>query len=278
MDIPYYQIDAFTDRVFAGNPAGVCPLDAWLSDEMLQSIAAENNLSETAFFIPDPERGAGHYHLRWFTPTDEVDLCGHATMASAYALFTDLLPGLSAVTFRTRSGDLAVVQEPDGSLTMDFPELASRPVERAAPLMTSLEAILGRRPIALLRSISLVAVYESDTDIHRLRYNPALIEVLAQADAWGLIATAPGRAGGPHDFVSRVFSPLKGVPEDPVTGSAHCTLAPYWAGRLGKTDLTAYQASHRGGTLRCRIDLARPGRVYLSGVCVPYLKGLLRIG
>ncbi|MGF1455360.1 MAG: PhzF family phenazine biosynthesis protein [Alphaproteobacteria bacterium] len=277
MDLALYQIDAFTDRIFKGNPAAVCPLDHWPGPELLQFIAAENNLSETAFFVPEPERGRGHYHMRWFTPTDEVDLCGHATLASAYVLFTELEPDLPQVIFRTRSGDLTVTREADGGLTMDFPRLDARPIEAPGRLIDVFEETLGARPLALLRAVNLLAIYESEDDVRRLRYNPDLREMLVQADAWGLIVSAPAREGSDHDFVSRFFAPHKGVPEDPVTGSAHCTLMPYWSGRFGKTDLIGYQASARGGTVRCRIDLDRPARVFLSGQCAFYMKGTIRL-
>ncbi len=278
MEITLYQIDAFTARVFSGNPAAVCPLDQWPSPELLQSIAGENNLSETAFFVPEPERGPGHYHLRWFTPTAEVDLCGHATLASAFVLFAEHGADLPQVTFRTRSGDLVVWRDEEGGLTMDLPRLDARPIETPGKLLDQFEVILETRPLALLRTVNLLAIYETEDEVRRLRYHPDLREALVAADAWGLIVSAPSRPGSDHDFVSRFFAPHKGVPEDPVTGSAHCTLMPYWSGRFGKTDLKGYQASARGGTIRCRIDLNRPDRVFLSGHCVFYMKGTIQLG
>ncbi len=278
MELALYQIDAFAQRIFAGNPAAVCPLEAWLEDDVLQAIAAENNLSETAFFIPAPEKGRGHFDLRWFTPTDEVDLCGHATLASGHVLLNDLLPDLTEITFHTRSGPLVVSRLGDGQICLDFPALPAEPVDNPDPILDRLESHLGVRPGSLLRAVNLLAVYEREEDIRRLKGDDGLRDALMEADAWGLIVTAPGREGAEHDFVSRFFAPLKGVGEDPVTGSAHCTLMPYWAERLGRNSLTGFQASVRGGLVQCRIDPDKPGRVHLSGPCVPYLKGTISLG
>jgi len=258
MELPLYQIDAFTDRPFGGNPAAVCPLDAWLPDETLQAIALENNLSETAFIVP---RGAD-FDLRWFTPALEVDLCGHATLATAYLILRLLEPAREEVGFETRSGRLTVVRDGDG-LTMDFPSLPPhRQVDPGDPLI----AALGQAP-AELHEVDKVhgmpyrlAVYDSVDEVAGLR--PVFSNLGAN-----VIATA---AGDDVDFVSRFFAPLSGIDEDPVTGSAHCTLTPYWANRLDKSALTARQISARVGDLGCRLE---GDRVFLTGRCVLYLEG-----
>jgi PhzF family phenazine biosynthesis protein len=257
--IPIYQIDAFTDVQFHGNPAAVCPLDAWLDASVLQNIAAENNLAETAFFV---RRGAD-YELRWFTPAREVDLCGHATLASAYVIFTHLDPPARAVRFHTLSGVLEVTREGD-RLALLFP---SRPGERC-PAPAALVQGLGKTPLEVCKARDYMAVYASEEDVLALRPDMA---ALAALDALGIIATAPGTR---VDFVSRFFAPAAGVPEDPVTGSAHCTLIPYWKARLGKTDLLAHQVSPRGGTLYCT-DLG--ATVKIAGHAAPYLEGFITI-
>lgn len=257
--IPIYQIDAFSDRVFGGNPAAICPLDEWLPDAVMQSIAAENNLSETAFFVPD---GDG-YHLRWFTPTVEVDLCGHATLASAYLVLTRLKPKTKAVRFTTRSGDLEVARR-DDLLVMDFPALPAEAI--AAP--NDLVAGLGVTPEALLRATNYLAIFGTEADVARLEPD---MERLAELYPYGVIATAPGETA---DFVSRYFAPAHGVPEDPVTGSAHCTLIPYWSQRLDKRTLDARQISGRGGALLCE---DRGERVSIGGRAVLYLEGTISI-
>jgi PhzF family phenazine biosynthesis protein len=248
-------------RPFTGNPAAVCPLDAWLPDETMQAIAAENNLSETAFFVP---AGDG-YRLRWFTPTTEVDLCGHATLASAYVVFRFLRPGVSEVDFQTQqAGRLRVVR--DGELlALDFP---ARPAAPCA-MSEALAAGLGRRPAALLAARDYLAVYDAADDIVALRPDFA---ALAALDRFAVIVTAPGTGG--IDFVSRFFAPARGVDEDPVTGSAHCTLIPYWAERLGKTCLEARQLSRRGGALSCALD---GERVSIAGRAALYLEGAITL-
>ncbi len=258
MHLPLYQIDAFTNRLFAGNPAAVCPLDEWPTDPVLQSIAAENNLSETAFFSGRD----GTYRLRWFTPAAEIDLCGHATLASAYVIFRYLEPALSRAEFDTRSGVLAVEKQGD-LLAMDFP---SRPAD-PCPLPEALAAGLGVAPPAVFRSRDYLAILDSEEAVRRLR--PRMDE-LVKLDCTGIIATAPGRKS---DFVSRFFAPRVGVPEDPVTGSSHCTLIPYWSERLGKKDLHSIQVSPRGGELFCT-DLG--DRVRIAGRAVTYLEGIIR--
>jgi predicted PhzF superfamily epimerase YddE/YHI9 len=259
MRIPYYQINAFASRIFTGNPAGVCPLERWLPDETLQRVAAENNLSETAFFT----RNEGFFQLRWFTPTMEVDLCGHATLASAHALFAELRHREESVRFHTRSGWLSVAKRGD-LLELDFP---SRPATPLPPHET-LASGLGRTPRETLKSRDYVAVFESFEEVESLAPD---MRRLCELDSLGVIATAPGKDS---DFVSRFFAPKAGVPEDPVTGSAHCSLIPYWADRLGKTTLFARQISKRGGELYCRLLGARVG---IGGQAVTYSRAELEI-
>lgn len=262
MKLPIYQVDAFTDTVFHGNPAAVCPLDAWLPDETLQAIAAENNLAETAFFVPRGDR----YDLRWFTPACEVDLCGHATLASAHVIATLLQPGISHVEFDSRSGLLtADVSRDSGEICLDFP--ADRPHAIAAP--ANLAAILGTAVEATLTSrIGYLLVEVREDAVRKLSPD---MQLLGALDCTGVIVTA---RGPDCDFVSRFFTPQLGVPEDPVTGSAHCVLTPYWAGQLGKTVLHARQLSARGGLLRCEL---RGDRVALIGHAVTYLQGSIEV-
>jgi len=255
MKIRLYHIDAFTDRVFAGNPAAVCPLDSWLPDETLQAIAAENNLSETAFFVG----GGGEYALRWFTPTVEVDLCGHATLASAYVLFEALEPSLSEVRFSSRSGPLTVTRDGD-LLALDFPTRAPDPCVTPS----GLEEALGARPREVWAARDYMAVFDSEDEVRALRPD---MERVSRLDRFALIVTAPGNE---VDFVSRFFAPASGIPEDPVTGSAHCTLIPYWAQRLGRTRLRARQVSRRGGELFCE---HQGSRVLIAGRAVKFLEG-----
>ena len=258
-----YQVDAFARRVFEGNPAAVCPLDAWLPDATLQAIAMENNLSETAFFVP---AGEG-FHLRWFTPVAEVDLCGHATLATAHVLFAELGYVGQAIAFATRSGRL-VVERHDGMLVMDFP--AQPPVSCAAP--AALLDGLGAAPVAVLAAGDYVVVFDDAEIVRTLAPDMAKLSTLALR---GVCVTAPGAPGTDVDFVSRFFAPRYGIPEDPVTGSAHCELAPYWAGRLGKHRLAAYQASARGGDVLCEV---RGDRVILAGHAVTFMVGEIEIG
>jgi PhzF family phenazine biosynthesis protein len=255
--IPVYQVDAFASRVFTGNPAAVCPLKEWLPDDQMQAIAAENNLAETAFFIPN---GDG-YHLRWFTPTVEVDLCGHATLASAFVILNEITPGAKSVRFSTKSGKLAVTREGD-LLSLDFPALV--PVE--GPVYDGLIPALGGRPEKVLAARDYLVVYGTEAELRSLKPD---MDALSKADRFAVIATAPGKD---VDFVSRFFAPAQGIPEDPVTGSAHCTLIPYWSKGLGKTKLHAYQASPRGGELWCE---DRGERVTISGKAVQFLEGTI---
>jgi predicted PhzF superfamily epimerase YddE/YHI9 len=270
MKLPIYQIDAFASAVFAGNPAAVCPLDRWLPDATMQSIAAENNLAETAFFVPRAD-GAGpggssggrDYDLRWFTPEAEVDLCGHATLASGHVLFTALEPGRASVTFHSRSGPLTVRREGE-LLAMDFP---SQPAVRCDP-PPGLGQALGGNPAEVWKARDLMAVFDSE---HTVRGLTPSFDRIRALGVFGVMATAPG---GEVDFVSRFFAPLMGIPEDPVTGSAHCTLVPYWAKRLGKSRLAARQVSRRGGDLLCE---DRGERVSMAGRAVQYLEGRIEI-
>ena len=260
MKYPLFQIDAFTDRLFGGNPAAVVVLEDWLPDPVLAGIAAENNLAETAFVILKP----GVIPLRWFTPAVEVDLCGHATLAAAHVLFRHYLPSAGQLTFSTRSGDLIVSREAE-LLTMNFPARPAQPIEIFEPLI----AALGIRPREAYLARDILAVFEAEADILALRPD---FQRLAALDAFAVIVSAPSEA---VDFVSRCFAPGAGIPEDPVTGSAHCTLVPYWAARLGKSELTARQLSARGGDLRCRLA---GDRVFMSGGTVEYLRGEITVG
>ena len=235
--IPYYQVDAFTARTFGGNPAGVCLLDRWLPDSVLQQIAAENKHSETAFCTREDE----HFHLRWFTPVVEVDLCGHATLALAFVLFSERKHPAREIRFHTQSGWLIATQRGD-IVELDFPARPPKPCSTPETLVRA----LGSKPRQVLKSRDLVAVYDAQSEVAALAPDMAL---LAQLECVGVIVTAPGTE---VDFVSRFFAPRAGIPEDPVTGSAHCSLIPFWAERLGKTELLARQISRRGGELFCR--------------------------
>lgn len=255
-----YQIDAFTNRVFAGNPAAVVPLEAWPEDERLLAIAAENNLSETAFFAP-AGGGPADYRLRWFTPEVEVQLCGHATLASAHVLFEHEGFSGDVIRFDTVHSGVLTATRRDESIVLDLP---GRPHE-AMDVQTSLVRALGRQPAEVYRSsYNLLCVFDNKRDVLEIEPDASGIRAL---DAFGVIATAPGTR---HDFVSRYFAPKAGVIEDPVTGSAHCSLAPYWATRLGKNRLTAHQVSKRGGEMICEVD---GDRVRLVGRAVTYMHG-----
>lgn len=254
MKIRQYQVDAFASRAFEGNPAAVCPLDRWLDDTLLQAIAEENNLSETAFFVPS-ENGFG---LRWFTPVKEVDLCGHATLATAHVIFEGLGYDQPVIRFDTRSGELRVRRN-GPLLEMDFP--ARPPIPSGLPDL--LATGLGQRPLEVWTADDYLAVFDSEATVRAITPDQAL---LGQLDLRCVVITAPGTA---VDFVSRVFGPKFGIPEDPVTGSAHCALAPYWGKRLGKTVLTARQVSRRGGNITCEI---KEDRVLLSGSAVTVME------
>jgi PhzF family phenazine biosynthesis protein len=259
MKLDIFQIDAFASRPFTGNPAAVVPLDKWLPDDVMLDIAMENNLAETAYFVPN-ENG---YDLRWFTPSVEMDLCGHATLASAYLIFEHLGTDKTTLRFQTRSGELTV-EKKNGKYVLDFP---SRPGVAAEAPAGLIEAI-GATPKEIYKSRDYMLVYESEADVLAIKPD---FNSLMKIDAHAVIVTAPGDSS---DFVSRFFAPEVGVPEDPVTGSAHCTLIPYWAGRLGKNELFARQVSQRGGEIDCELI---GDRVKMAGNAVLYLKGEIYI-
>jgi PhzF family phenazine biosynthesis protein len=266
LDLPIFQVDAFATKVFEGNPAAVCPLQEWLEEKTLQAIAAENNLSETAFFVLE---GDG-YRLRWFTPQCEVDLCGHATLASAFVLLNILTPQKSAVQFQTRSGLLTVHKDGD-LLSMDFP--ASPPWKSEDPPPDLSRALANGNPsgsptVLFQTKSKFLVVYENEEQVRNAAPD---FELLKRLHPFSVCITAPGNQS---DFVSRYFAPSYGIPEDPVTGSSHCTLAPYWAARLSKTELHARQVSNRGGELWCEL---KKERVILKGKAVLYLRGSISI-
>lgn len=258
MRIPIYQVDAFTSRVFSGNPAAVCPLDDWLDDARLQAIAAENNLSETAYFV----RRGGVYELRWFTPVSEVEMCGHATLASAYVLFERRGHPGDAITFETRKRGTLTVRRHGDLFKMDFPAWSLEPMDPPDALLRG----LGARPVEVYGTDDWLAVYSTEKEVRALKPD---LGALASLHRRGVIVTAPGAAS---DFVSRCFFPSYGIPEDPVTGSAHCALTPYWSRRLGKKTLHALQVSKRGGELFCE---DRGDRVAIAGRVAPYLEGTI---
>lgn len=257
MELQIFQVDAFADKQFAGNPAAVVPLESWPDEKTMLAIAAENNLAETAFFVPEDK----DFKLRWFTPECEIDLCGHATLASAYVLFNHLGYPDDSIRFRSKSGDLFVRRSGD-VFTLDFP---SRPAVESEPLPGLIEAI-GREPETVLRARDYLLVYGSEEDVRQIR--PNFFE-LSKLPLHAVIVTAPGKD---CDFVSRFFAPGVGVAEDPVTGSAHCTLIPYWAERLGKEKLFARQVSKRGGELFCELS---GDRVLIGGKAALFLKGTI---
>jgi len=259
MRIRQFQVDAFATRLFEGNPAAVCPLPNWLPDEILQGIAAENNLSETAFFVPTGE----DFELRWFTPTVEVALCGHATLATAHVLYEHLGHASGAIRFETRSGQLVTRRKGD-RLEMVCPARAPQPC--AAP--PTLTGGLSAEPLEVLEADDYIAVFDSEAVIRALIPDMAKLSTL---DRRGVSVTAPG---SDVDFVSRFFAPGVGVPEDPVTGSAHCELAPYWAARLGKNRMHARQVSRRGGEVFCEL---RGNQVVLEGSAVTFLEGEIHL-
>lgn len=261
-ELPIYQCDAFASAVFRGNPAAVCLLPKWPEDELLAQIAAENNLSETAFLVGDD----GRYQLRWFTPTVEVDLCGHATLASAHVVFERLTQGLDAVQFDTRSGELVASRLDDGRIELDFPARAPTRPDAVVP-PPAIAAGLGTTPAEIWDAPYWLAVFESEAEVAALAPDMRELERAERP----VICTAPG---ADVDFVSRFFGPTVGVPEDPVTGSAHCTLAPYWAERLGRSTLRARQISKRVGEVACEV---RGDRVALAGGVALYLEGVIRI-
>ncbi len=263
MKLPIYQVDAFAERAFEGNPAAVVPLDEWLPEATMQAIAAENNLAETAFFV---ETGNG-FHIRWFTPTKEVTLCGHATLASAFVLFNCLEFAAGSdeesIVFDSLSGELKVSRQGD-LLTLDFPNQAA---EHCA-IPKALVQGLGKQPIACFKHEDYMAVFEHEADIKAMSPD---FNILEQLDLRGVIVTAQGSE---QDFIARFFAPKYGIPEDPVTGSAYTKLTPYWAQKIGKQTMSARQVSARGGNIQCRLD---GDRVYISGKAVLYLQGMIEV-
>ncbi|MFL2546930.1 MAG: PhzF family phenazine biosynthesis protein [Candidatus Rariloculaceae bacterium] len=263
MTLRLFQVDAFARERFAGNAAAVIPLEEWLGDALLQSISAENNLSETAFLVSD----GGNYQLRWFTPTVEVELCGHATLASAFVIFEQLEPGRSEVSFETRSGTLNVSRAGD-RLIMDFPVWGLKPVnDPPADLLAGL-GIEPAETFAATTDDNFFAVLADEAAVRAVQPN---FDVLARLHPAGVVITAPGNSS---DCVSRYFVPGAGIPEDPATGSIHCGLVPYWAERLGKPAIHARQASRRGAELFCEL---RGDRVEIAGYVVPYLEGVITL-
>ena len=260
--LPLYQLDAFTSRVFGGNPAAVVPLESWLEDPILQAIANENNLSETAFVLKmEPDR----YALRWFTPSVEVDLCGHATLASARVLFDQGPPSLQTLHFETHSGELRVEREQQ-RLSMDFPLLPVSPLGSPDALQQLAQA-LDASPSEVFVGMDYLVVLDTAAQVQQLTPD---LNALAHLGRRGVCVTAPGNSGEECDFVSRFFAPAAGINEDPATGSTHCMLAPYWSRRLGKKTLLAHQLSSRGGEIQCRLD---GERVRLGGDTAYYLQG-----
>jgi predicted PhzF superfamily epimerase YddE/YHI9 len=262
MTFRLFVVDAFTDELFHGNPAGVCVLDRWPDDELMLNIAAENNLSETAFVVPSDE----DFGIRWFTPKVEVDLCGHATMASAHVLFTHLGFARDEIRFHSRSSGVLKASRDGDGIVLDFPADTIRKV----PAQKTLIEGLRRKPIETYRGkTKIMAIFRSERDIERMDPD---FQKLVKVRASGVIVTAKGDT---VDFVSRYFGPRVGVPEDPVTGSAHTLLTPYWARRLGKTELAAIQLSKRGGSLRCTLS---GDRVKISGMATTYMVGEIKLG
>ncbi|HVJ42525.1 MAG TPA: PhzF family phenazine biosynthesis protein [Dongiaceae bacterium] len=262
MDLPIYQIDAFTDRAFAGNPAAVMPLDAWLPDAVMQKIAAENNLAETAFFVPKGD----DFHIRWFTPTVEIELCGHATLASAYVVTRFLEPQRQSMKFDSLSGPLIVARDGE-RLVLDFPRLGHKPADEK---IDAVAACLSHRPRSVFDSADYIAYFAVFDDEATVRHIVPDMLAMSKLDK-DIVVTARGDEA---DFVSRLFAPLHGIPEDPVTGSTHCVLTPYWAERLGKTRMHARQVSARGGDLWVELQ---PERVVMAGYGVCVLKGTMTV-
>lgn len=259
MKIQMFQIDAFTENVFGGNPAAVCPLEKWLKPELLQKIAAENNLPETAFFVTN----SYGFDIRWFTPEIEIDLCGHATLAAAHVLFNHYGYNKKQIIFDSKSGTLKVTKK-NGMLCLDFP--VNKPEKISLP--AQLEAALGAKPVEVYKSRDILAIFENEKEIKNIKPN---FELLKQIDCMGVIVSAKGDN---CDFVSRFFAPAVGINEDPVTGSAHTTLVPYWAEKLEKKKLHAFQISKRRGELFCEI---MGSRVLISGKAATYLIGEINI-
>ncbi len=256
-----YQIDAFTDKIFSGNPAAVVPLDNWISEKYMQSIAMENNLSETAFIVKENK----NYSIRWYTPNGEVDLCGHATLASAFTIFNYLEPNLQDIEFISKSGLLTVTKNKN-ELIMNFPKDIYKSFSKGRD---QIQKIIGLNPQNILKGKDdILVILSSQSEVEKLKPN---FELLTRLDCRGLVVSAQGEK---YDFVSRCFYPKYGVDEDPVTGSAHCLLAPYWSEVLSEKKMSAYQLSYRGGKLICEVE---KNRVKLSGTCAPYMIGEIRL-
>lgn len=258
MIIPVYQIDAFASKVFEGNPAAICPLNEWLSDDMMQKIAMENNLAETAYFVGSN----GQYHIRWFTPELEIDLCGHATLASAYVIFEILKDPSNEILFTTQTAGTLKVSRQNGRIVLDFP--SRMPVACATP-DNLLKALGISSAVEILKSRDYFVVVENEEIVRSLSPDFNLLNTIP--DTKGFIVTSKGKE---FDFVSRFFAPQAGINEDPVTGSAHCNLIPYWADKLGKSSMKAFQASKRGGILHCEL---KGDRVLMGGTATLFLKG-----
>lgn len=269
-DLRMFQVSAFASKPFEGNPAAVAPLEgpSVLSDALMQAIAAENNLSETAYFWP--EGAAGHYRLRWFTPAVEVDLCGHATLASAWVAFEKLGIAGERIHFETRSGALTVDKAGD-ALLMDLPALEASPASVSEAIIDA----IGARPMGALKTHTLFVIFEDEKAVRALKPDfGALSDALGREALFALAATAPADPEAPYDVVARFFAPTKGVPEDPVTGSLWAALAPIWAEKLGRDAFIGHQASARGGTLHCT---SCGPRTLIKGSVVPYLEGVIRV-
>jgi PhzF family phenazine biosynthesis protein len=260
MNIPIYQVDAFHNELFKGNPAAVCPMEKWLPPEVMQSIAMENNLSETAFIV----KVQAGYEIKWFTPVCEVDLCGHATLAAAHVLFEHMFYDEDSIEFFSASGILYVKRRTDGRIYLDFPTHKPRKVKNKEIFREA----MGKRPIEALKAKKLLLVYKNQEEVLKLRPD---FKLIAKLNDIGIIATAPGED---FDFVSRFFAPAVGIEEDPVTGSAHTLLIPYWSKVLNKKYLSAWQCSRRGGILLCE---NQQDRVLIGGHAVTYMNGYIHV-
>jgi len=260
MELDIYQVDAFTSKVFGGNPAAVCPLEDWISPQIMQNIAAENNLAETAFFV----KNNNIYEIRWFMPHDEIDLCGHATLASAHVIFNYLEPDLNSTTFSSQSGILKAQKSEDGFISLDFP---SRPLDKIE-MPPEIYLAFNHQPIEALASRDLILLFNNELEIRTLKID------LTRLTKLPYLCIVPTAEGNEVDFVSRVFDANADMPEDPVTGSAHASLIPYWSNKLKKSQLTAKQLSEREGELFCQQD---KDRVHIKGKSILYLKGKIYI-
>ncbi len=261
MQLQIFQVDAFTDRIFGGNPAAVCPLKNWLPDDVMQQIAMENSVAETAFFISANDG----FEIRWFTPEIEMDLCGHATLAAAHVIARHLNPKLSSLNFHSKSGILSVTVE-DELLSLDFPSRRPEPSDVPQIVLDAIQV----EPIEILKSRDYVLVFETEEIIKNMKPNQGILDQI-NLDPGGIVVTAKGND---VDFVSRFFTPQASIFEDPVTGSAHCSLIPYWSQKLGKKSMIALQLSSRGGALQCQ-DLGE--RILISGRAVTYLEGKITV-